>query len=222
MNISAEQIQYIHDFVKRKYVDYYDVQIELVDHIATAIEEKIALNPKLDFYTALQQIYEGFGRFGFMKFVEEKEKQVQRRFLKMYRREMWQFFTVPKVVFTLAVFFLSYQLFLKTDYSTSKIVTLVVATSLIVGQFVIYFYEKRRLEKALISTGPPMTGVLILNIFNQSISLTSFKALYEDSVWWLPLLCTLIVIANFSNFMVSRKLRTEQRRLYPEAFVSVI
>jgi hypothetical protein len=53
MKLTHSQIQYIHDFVKRKYVDYYDVQIELVDHIATAMEEKIELNPKLDFYTAL-------------------------------------------------------------------------------------------------------------------------------------------------------------------------
>ncbi|MFT6204353.1 MAG: hypothetical protein ACI9V1_001888 [Spirosomataceae bacterium] len=112
MKLTTTQIQYIHDFVKRKYVDYYDVQIELVDHIATAIEEKIKVNPKLDFYTALQQVYDRFGMFGFSDFVEEKEKQVQRRFRKMQSREWLRFFTVPKVVFTVILVAFNYQILL--------------------------------------------------------------------------------------------------------------
>ena len=48
MKLSPSQLEYIHDFIKRKYVDYYDVQVELVDHIASSIEGKIEANPKLD------------------------------------------------------------------------------------------------------------------------------------------------------------------------------
>lgn len=220
MNLTPEQIQYIHDFVRRKYVDYYDVQIELVDHIATAIEEKIEANPKLDFYTALQEVYDGFGRFGFVKFVEEKEKQVQWRFRKMYSREVQNFFTIPRVLFTVAFFFLSYQFYKVSPYVVSKNVTLILFTFLVFFQIVGYVWEKNKLRKELISINSPITAALIFNLVNQAINLSAFEKFHQDSIWWLPFIATFMVIGNLSNFIVSRKLRTEQRRLYPEAFAA--
>ena len=36
--VSPTQIEALFKFMRRKYVRYYDVQIELVDHFASAIE----------------------------------------------------------------------------------------------------------------------------------------------------------------------------------------
>ena len=218
MKLTTTQIQYIHDFVKRKYVDYYDVQIELVDHIATAIEEKIAESPKLDFYTALQQVYEGFGRFGFLKFVEEKEKQVQRRFRKMYQRETWRFFTLPKVLLTLALAFCVYQFNSVVSFETGRNVTLVLLFSLVGFQLVYYFYQKRKFNHDFITLRSPLTGITFLNIVNQAVGLFAYRTLYEDSIWWIVVLTTAIIIGNIANYTVGQKMIDEQRRLYPEAF----
>ena len=37
--LTTTQIQSIFDFTTTKYIKYYDVQLELVDHIANRIEE---------------------------------------------------------------------------------------------------------------------------------------------------------------------------------------
>jgi len=36
--LNVYQIEKLYDFTKKHYVDYYDLQTELVDHLANAIE----------------------------------------------------------------------------------------------------------------------------------------------------------------------------------------
>lgn len=38
MKLSTEQIDYLYQFTRNHYVEYYDLQTELVDHLANAIE----------------------------------------------------------------------------------------------------------------------------------------------------------------------------------------
>ena len=54
MKLSAEQIERLYQFTRQHYVEYYDLQTELVDHLANAIEEQWQQNPKLSFEEALQ------------------------------------------------------------------------------------------------------------------------------------------------------------------------
>lgn len=39
MKLNDDQIQSLFDFTKKKLVHFYDLQIELVDHLAASIEE---------------------------------------------------------------------------------------------------------------------------------------------------------------------------------------
>lgn len=59
--LTEEQIERLHRFCVEHYVRHYDVQVELVDHLGTAIEEKMSDNHLLSFEQALQQVYRGFG-----------------------------------------------------------------------------------------------------------------------------------------------------------------
>ncbi len=69
MKLSKEQIQKLYTFTHQHYVEYYDLQTELVDHLANAIEEQWQENPKLSFDEALQIEFKKFGVFGFMDVV---------------------------------------------------------------------------------------------------------------------------------------------------------
>lgn len=72
--VSKEQIDYLFDYTRKKRVRYYEIQLELVDHLASAIEGKWEQQPELSFEKALQQVYDGFGIYGFAKIVQEKEQ----------------------------------------------------------------------------------------------------------------------------------------------------
>ncbi len=72
--LSATHIEQLYAFTRAHFVDYYDVQTELVDHLANGIEAQWAANPDLDFEQALDIEFKKFGVFGFLEVVEEREK----------------------------------------------------------------------------------------------------------------------------------------------------
>lgn len=169
----------------------------------------------------MQQVYEGFGRFGFTDFVAEKEKQVQRRFRKMHAHEWQKFFTVPKVILTLILILLSSLTcllpetnFLKYSFATIYILSLIV-------QFVFMFREQKRQREKLISWNTPFK---ISNLFVLIMQFTALGFYEEISNAYPFVAATIIVLAIVSYFAeinVMIKISSEQRRLYPEAFATV-
>jgi hypothetical protein len=80
MKLTQEQIDQLYIFTRQHYVEYFDVQSELVDHLANAIETEWQENPKLSFDEALNKEFKKFGVFGFEDVVEQKQKQLTRKY----------------------------------------------------------------------------------------------------------------------------------------------
>ena len=116
MKLTTPQIEDLFKFTRKHFVYHYDVQSELVDHLANDIEEIWNEKPYLSFKDARDTSFKKFGIFGFMDVIEAKQKQMNKR----YRSILWRFFrewfTMPKVMTTLAVF-LSLFMVLKIQYS---------------------------------------------------------------------------------------------------------
>ena len=51
--ITKAEINQLFDFTQKHYVEFYDVQVELVDHLANAIEAQWSENPEISFEEAL-------------------------------------------------------------------------------------------------------------------------------------------------------------------------
>ena len=60
--LTQEQIEQLFVFTKKHLVEHYDVQVELVDHLANAIEAEWEINPNISFTEALQKEYKNFGK----------------------------------------------------------------------------------------------------------------------------------------------------------------
>jgi len=52
--LTAENIQFIRNYLKNSDVVFIDVRLEMTDHVASAIEEKLNKNPELEFYDAFK------------------------------------------------------------------------------------------------------------------------------------------------------------------------
>ncbi|TDP60005.1 hypothetical protein [Flavobacterium dankookense] len=102
MKLSQEQIERLYKFTRQHYVEYYDLQTELVDHLANAIEEQWQQNPKLSFEEALQIEFKKFGVFGFMDVVEQRQSVLNKKYNKLVLSELKTFFSVPKIIGTVA------------------------------------------------------------------------------------------------------------------------
>ena len=103
--LPTEEIQHLFSFVQSKNVPYRDVQYEIVDHLACAMEDMKEENPEWPYSLCLQQIYKKFPITGFAQLQLEKEEALQ----KYWKKKLWpyvlEYFKLPKVIFTLLIFF---------------------------------------------------------------------------------------------------------------------
>lgn len=102
LKVNREQIERLYQFTRQHYVEYYDLQTELVDHLANAIEEQWQQNPKLSFEEALQIEFKKFGVFGFMDVVEQRQSALNKKYNKLVLNELKTFFSVPKIIGTIS------------------------------------------------------------------------------------------------------------------------
>ncbi len=65
MKTTQSQISDLYAFTKRHYVEYYDLQTELVDHLANDIEAIREETPSLSFEEARDMSFKKFGICGF-------------------------------------------------------------------------------------------------------------------------------------------------------------
>lgn len=108
MQLTENHIQELYKFTRQHFVEHYDVQTELVDHLANDIEEICKENPKLTFEQARDKSFKKFGVFGFMEVVEEKQKEMNKYYWKIIWRFAKEWFSIPKILITVSVFFSLY------------------------------------------------------------------------------------------------------------------
>jgi len=99
--LTPEQIDDLYAFCEEQKIIYYDVQIELVDHLANAIEQKWKENQTLLYEDALWEIYDEFGASGFRKIISSKEKELEKKYNRLLWRYVGEFFKLPKIVLTI-------------------------------------------------------------------------------------------------------------------------
>ncbi|WP_299619677.1 hypothetical protein [uncultured Tenacibaculum sp.] len=109
MKLTDTQIQDLYTFTRKHYVEYYDVQTELVDHLANDIEATWEENPELSFEKARDASFKKFGIYGFMDVVEEKQRQLSKRYLKIILRFVKEWFKLPKIILTTFLVWLFYE-----------------------------------------------------------------------------------------------------------------
>jgi len=109
MQLTSEQIQNLYNFVRSRHVEFYDVQTELVDHLANDIEEIWKEEPNLSYLQARSRSFKKFGVFGFSKIVSTKQKELTKQYWKHAWQVFKEYFRLPKIILTLfliAVFYL--------------------------------------------------------------------------------------------------------------------
>ena len=113
-NLSKDQIQDLYTFTRQHFVEHYDLQTELVDHLANDIESIWKDQPNLSFTEARDQSFKKFGVFGFMDVVEQRQKAMNKKYLKYLWSEAKQWFTIPKAIMTISIFLIFYMAFKST------------------------------------------------------------------------------------------------------------
>ena len=215
MTLTQEQIQVLFDFTKKKHVHFYDLQSEIVDHLAAAIEDKMDENNNISFEQALEEIYSGFGIFGFAHVVREKEKQIDKQATRMLWKEIVSLFTWPHLLCSMLVLVSLYTLTLLFTIKTILISTLLISLILLP----IYLWKLFKERK-------PKRDLRMLIFYKPGLELIPY--IYAQLLLNLnEISSTGYILASFVSFIfivafykVNAKIKSNARALYPEVFAS--
>lgn len=229
MKLSEEQIERLFKFVESKYVDYYDVQVELVDHLASAIEEKISEEPKKEFEVALREVYRSFGVMGFSALVMAKQDAMSKERMRLWWKEFKSWFALPKIVLT--AFFLGGIYFLsEAGYARNIVygfqfwvITLFAYYLHHLWQVKREFAPKKKQSLLLLQSGM-MIGLLTVPIITPFVSIIidflkdDFARPVESPSWYVALLLGIMTITYLAFIQVEKRIFKKAKGLYPELF----
>ena len=221
MALSKQQIDELFIFTEKKFVKWYDLQLELVDHLANKIEEELEQNPNTNLETALKKVYATFGIFGFARIVREKEESVRKFNDKLWKKEFLNLFVWPNLLKSIAIFFILKVMV--ENIPVPYIVLTGMATSIINFIYQLRLNKKQSKEnKKLLLTINGLTPNVIGTGYLQTwFMLTHFDDagnLLGPNKYVLLAILFLITLSYIASVNVATKIYAKAKELYPEAF----
>ena len=228
MKLTPKHIDQLYKFTRAHYVEWYDLQTELVDHLANDIEAIWEKEPNLTFDQAKNKAFKKFGIFGFSDVINDKSKAINKR----YRKILWQifkeYFKPPKILMLLLTTLIFFTI---VDLMNHKITLLITTFWIIFFIPVIFFFKynielKKRFKKTgkkwmvdemirqsglFFFLGIQIPFQLLKYVNNDSFEINSFSLLITSF--------SLSVFAVFVYIIVKiipPKLENEMTQLYPE------
>ncbi|SHM08078.1 hypothetical protein [Flavobacterium xanthum] len=229
MKLTSQQIDHLFTFTRQHYVEWYDLQSELVDHIANAIETQWQENPNRSFDEALQLEFKKFGVFGFMDVVEKRQAVLGKKYNGLVWQHFKDFFGIPKIILTIAMTLVLYSILKISAYSA----WIFVGLSLIVVGFTFYelfknnknnkrkkqTQEKRWLFEEIINQYGSFSGAIIFP-FNVFVSVFNHSEKYLGNYYWMMGLSFFLVVVILLLFIIFKiipaKAEEYLQTTYPE------
>jgi len=109
--LNDQEIAEIIAFLKEKEVKHYDVQLEMIDHFASAIEEQWDTYPSgWSFKVKILDVFNPIGKTGFKKIVAEKMGAANRKAYNYAFSLVKQFFKLPQIILSVLVIVFLFEL----------------------------------------------------------------------------------------------------------------
>ena len=218
--LSEDQTHALHQFVKSKYVDYYDVQMELVDHLACEIENVWATDKNIPFDQALSEVYKRFGIYGFSRIVQARESAIRRQNRLMWWREFKMFFKFPRITFSLALLLVITILASQTGTTAFVIVNTVFAVVCTVNELLRRnrFKPIKKIKMASWQFSGMATSVVnVVVVLDLNFTI---RPTLPDFDWnlFLPIVGYFCWIAFWAGNRTFTVLMSNQKKMYPEVF----
>ena len=212
MKLTAEQITYIENYIKSFDIKYYEVYMEILDHMILSVEAILEENKEITFEDAvLKAKVDGFGKKGFRGMMDEKLKLAQNQARKQNNKMIKEYFTFPKIVMTIAVF-VGFFLFLMLFDDPRKSYVFSSATVFFIGLFQYFYFNKFLKIKKLYILKAQMINVgfsLFFSVFQLS---NSVLVLGKETIDFNHVLMRLFMTFVFTFSLISLLVYIEIRK----------
>ena len=131
MNLNKENIQFIDNYLDNSDITYKDIRMEILDHVASGIEDKIAEGDKREFYYIFKD-YMIENKARLLNDNKQFLKSADRKITKLLFKDL---LSIPALIFFSILFFGFYIAFKHYDYSFFKTIlfTIPIITSICFG-----------------------------------------------------------------------------------------
>jgi len=223
MHLSREQIDYLMDFVKKHYVEWYDLQVEMVDHLANDIEEIMKKNPNITFQEALDRAFKKFGPMGFMDIAEKKQNALHKKYLLNIIREFKHFLFSYRFIYFILALILYYKIISMAPITTiifSFFILILIPLIHVIVHSIKLRRKRKRNEKiylvdSTIINFPIFFMLIMVNLFNFVNTFLKDKAF---SGRFLPIFSFFFICCLWSYYFafltVPQKMESQTHELY--------
>jgi hypothetical protein len=197
MKLSPSQIEYINHYVVSKDIKWYELQMELTDHLVMEMERIWEQSPELSFHQVMNQAERLFGRNGFKEIENERKMILQKEFNRQMRKMVAEFLNFPKIIGSVLIGILIYQGSFYFD-NPSKYITGFFALLYLLTIPIFYSWFKNRKingERFLaveisfgVASGAPLLG---------NIGILLKDEVKENPSLIIPLICLWVVLFLF-------------------------
>lgn len=227
--LTPKEIELIYDFCYHRGISEYEIQTELVDHLASAIEDSWKENRDLSFFDNLFDIYNQFGPDGFKKLAKSKKRAFQKQYNQLFWKFLGSFFQLPRIILTFALCFSMFAILRFFDAREPVMYSIQGFSLASYLWYIIIFFPRRLAIKVkkeqkflfinYINTLKALSNFLIICSINAiNICFRHFKA--PDTAWFdsaLSFLVVMLMIAGYAlMFYMPRLVKQHFSREYPE------
>lgn len=228
--LSQEQIKKLFAWCEKYEVYDYDLQIEIVDHLASAIEHQWEENPELSFGWALKTIRDKFGWRDFRKLERKMQRQLKHKFQLVLFNYFKQYFKLPKIVITVCLALVFFTVLQVLNNNSILIISYCIPIS-VAAVYSSYFLFPKRIK----IKPTPKKSFMILEYLNETNKSASTLALfpiyglfffnlepirYSNLVWQEILIALIMAFASILLwgyfFYLPEKIRDYFMKNYPE------
>lgn len=226
MKLTQHQTQDLYAFTRKHFVEHYDLQTELVDHLANDIEAMWQDEPKLSFADARDRAFKKFGIFGFMEAIEQKAKAMNKRYRSYLWKELKKWFEIPQILATIVLFLIFYVSF------SSKIAGVLSAVFYgIIAVWTIYknvrlnrqFVRRKKISnkkwmlEELIFKQAGITSLIVLSQVHHTLVVSDEFSMNIYAIIGLSVVYTILLLLNYISFeLIPNKAEELLNETYPE------
>ena len=228
MKRNNNQINDLFAFTKQHFVDYYDIQIELVDHLANDIEAIWKENPTISYEKAKQKAFDKFGVFGFQEIIEAKQKAAQKRYFNIFWKSFISFFKIPKIVLITSAI-LGYYYVLNHSNFSQEIITWSLIIIFLTG-FVFAIKYELKIRKKQRETGKKwlletMSRSLLLFFVSFQIIINLLRVIQKQTNLWeshIFITSNLIVLFAVSIYIITVEIPKKTREMLAKKYPNYV
>ena len=207
MKLTNQQINYVENYIISKDIKWYELQVELTDHMINSMEEFWKADPELTFHQVKHYAEERFGRNGFKAIEEERTQILRKEFRRMQWRMIADYLKFPKIFASALALIVVYKSSLYFDKPVKFIAMLYILLLVAyIPSFYSYFRNRKIKGKRFLQieiSNPMVLGFGFVNLGLNGVSL-SLEWIEQYNI--LKLLYCAVLILGVLSLITGKKI----------------